>query len=212
MKHPIYEIAHITDLLKVPVDRLDDCLFDMKQIVLAMRVTAAAARAEGDDREAIHMFPKTRWIDDGSKSITVRGTDSYFTIQSVPEDKALPVTSGSKGGPKVSIDHGGVRREWPSNMDWDRPQVYVGNNPMNVSRARSVVVNRETLYKLQESLLKYAALDANVTQVTQERIEGFVLTKDEESLLDWVDMNVLEVALMRIEAISDEQPIAGSEN
>lgn len=88
-----YSISHITDLLSVPDDRLDECLDSMKQMIHTMRLVTDAAIAvhqekynlvlnENSKRAFIALrLPVMTWVDDGTNDSTV--TSQGKTLLSV---------------------------------------------------------------------------------------------------------------------------------
>lgn len=77
-----YELNHITDLLKIPGDRLNAALDEMKIMLPLMRATFEAEKAvrrdrglSNDDGLAERCFPTVTWLDDGSltNEVTING-------------------------------------------------------------------------------------------------------------------------------------------
>lgn len=82
-KIPSYDFQHITDLLHVPDDRLDDCLDSMKQMIRTMRLvgTSAVEIYEADKNLVLtpvqkceyirSRLPVLTWVDDGTDDNTI---------------------------------------------------------------------------------------------------------------------------------------------
>ena len=65
-----YEIKEISDFLKVPADRIEDCLSEFKA---AIDLTAAAFQiAEVPKGRYKECWPRFIWVDDGKKDIEIR--------------------------------------------------------------------------------------------------------------------------------------------
>ena len=94
-----YEIWTIADFLKVPPDRLDDCLSDFRSylevkqpLVDYFEIVKAVAKAEGEILDGLSDSPFI-WIDDGRPTdrVTVEFTDTddggmKVEIRTEPDD------------------------------------------------------------------------------------------------------------------------------
>lgn len=76
-----YRISHISDLLKVPIERREVCLRE-----LAYGLATVDLVLGDDDKE--HPFPYIDWTDDGDVSVDVRDQEGKPFIK-------LQVTEGS---------------------------------------------------------------------------------------------------------------------
>ena len=69
-----YSIAQLDDFLKVPVDRLDDCLTEFRDYLNCLRISAETfqdfAKSMGAKGEV--SLGEFVWIDDGKRDVTVR--------------------------------------------------------------------------------------------------------------------------------------------
>jgi hypothetical protein len=69
-----YEIATIQDLLRVPVERLGDCLRDIETGLMLHHLAFGETAAE----VAINAMT---WIDDGDRSVKLRAGEEEFTLK-----------------------------------------------------------------------------------------------------------------------------------
>lgn len=124
-KVPSYSFSHITDVLQVPDDRLDECLDSMKQMIRAMRLVSTSALTlyqednnlvltDVQKREYIRFhLPVLTWVDDGTDDSTVtnQGKTLLSITRSFPQQTENDRT---KGGLVLYGDHLGDIRQWVS--------------------------------------------------------------------------------------------------
>ncbi len=63
-----YMIATLNDLLAVPVDRLDDCLAEIKDGIVKARLCEAQYKAQGSPVGRLEIT-SVKWIDDGKRKV-----------------------------------------------------------------------------------------------------------------------------------------------
>ena len=84
-----YRLRFIRDLCDVPIEKLDECLTDLRRLVLA---THAMRETLGDLATVVHLNEELEWHDDGDRSATVNVTARDASLFSV------------RVGPRVSPD------------------------------------------------------------------------------------------------------------
>ncbi len=73
-----YEIKEVADFLKVPEDRLDDCIDEFKECLKTTRESRATLKTLADivdqDADVITKFCGFIWVDDGKTKQTIEIT------------------------------------------------------------------------------------------------------------------------------------------
>ena len=86
----VYKIEKITDLLKIPADRIHDCLTEIADQFIQLKATIEATGVDIDDvefdQEVIH------WVDDGKRNATATiKIDNQVLKVSVDHEQSKPV-------------------------------------------------------------------------------------------------------------------------
>lgn len=102
-----YLIAHITDLITIPDDRLDACLDGLKDSIRAVRLSITAGIVNAEEQQNIkftdedkklfvrEVFGSVTWIDDGENTQEVRqGGETLLTITRVEADDKFDLDRG----------------------------------------------------------------------------------------------------------------------
>jgi hypothetical protein len=69
-----YAVTTLHDLLRVPIDRLTDCLRDIETGLMLHHLTFG-------ERAAEVKFKTVTWIDDGARDVTLRAGDEEYTLK-----------------------------------------------------------------------------------------------------------------------------------
>lgn len=75
-----YKISSLKDLLSIPLDRIDDCLDELKDGLKLMHTQMAALEISMDDA----VFDSFTWKDDGAKDVT---SNAHFLCGGVVQVK-----------------------------------------------------------------------------------------------------------------------------
>lgn len=78
-----YKIGKLEDFLKIPSERLGDCLKGFEKTINSAKVIAAKAQAEGKTVE-LH-FDELIWVDDGEDDVVITNVNNIYA----PEAKVV---------------------------------------------------------------------------------------------------------------------------
>ena len=64
-----YKIAHVSDFLNIPKDRLATCISELENVLNYLRTMVDVVKAISPNAQISEIFPEFTWVDDGKRDV-----------------------------------------------------------------------------------------------------------------------------------------------